>query len=165
MKIMIQEFFANYANIILFLHVLAAVVWVGGMIAIRFAIHPALQHIDDVQTRTARTLEALKNFFLIVIPMIVILIITAAIMAIGFDFKSVGGFMYGMVHFKEALWTVMAIFFTIIYIRRNRAERAFIAGNMDECKRQLAPISKFFIPANIFLGLVAIFVGGVLRGI
>lgn len=162
---MIQEFFANYGNIILFFHVLAAFVWVGGMIAIRFAVHPAMQHIDDVKERMARTLELLHNFFRLVIPMIVILIITAATMAIGFDFKSVGGFMYGMVHFKEAVWTIMTINFIIIYVRRNRAERAFIAGDMDEAKTQMAPIAKFFIPANIFLGLVALFVGGILRGL
>lgn len=164
MKLLIQEFFANNAHWIIFLHVLSAIVWVGGMIAIRFAVHPAMQHIDDAQTKLARTLEALRNFFLIVIPMIVILIITAAVMAIGFNFKEVGGFMYGMVHVKEALWTIMTINFVIIYVRRNRAERSFLAGDLAECKRQLGPVSKIFIPVNIFLGLIAVFIGITLRG-
>lgn len=165
MKEAIILFFTQNAQWIVFLHVLAAIVWVGGMIAVRFAVHPAMQHISDEHTRLARTLEVLKNFFTFVIPMIVILIITAAIMAIGFQFKIVGGFMYGMVHFKEALWTLMTIFFVIIYVRRNRAEHAFIAGNLVEAKRQLAPIAKFYIPANIFMGLIAVFVGGILRGL
>lgn len=165
MKESIQVFFGNYGNIILFLHVLAAFVWVGGMIAIRFAVHPVLQNIEEPKDRLARTLQILKNFFTIVIPMIIILIFTAGIMAIGFNFKAIGGFLYGMVHFKEALWTVMTIFFIVIYVRRNRAERAFISGDLAETKRQLAPIAKFFIPANIFLGLLALFIGGILRGI
>lgn len=165
MKLAIIEFFAANGQWILFLHVLSAIVWVGGMIAIRFAVHPAMQHIEDERTRIARTLEILKNFFNFVIPMIVILIITAATMAIGFNFKAVGGFMYGMVHFKEAIWTIMTVFFVIIYMRRNRAERAFISGDMAEVKRQMAPITKIYIPMNIFLGLIAIFVGGILRGL
>ena len=165
MKATIQIFFAHYGQIILFLHLLSAIVWVGGMIAIRFAVHPVLQSIEEPKDKLARTLQILRNFFLIVLPMIVILIITAAIMAIGFDFKTVGGFMYGMVHFKEAIWTIMTLFFIIIFVRRNRAERAFLSGDTERCKKELAPIAKFFIPANIFLGLVALFVGGILRGI
>ena len=164
MKELIVDFFAANANIILFIHVLSAIVWVGGMIAIRFAVHPALQHIENTEVRLARTLELLENFFILVIPMIVLSVVTAGLMAIGLGFRQTGGFMYGMVHFKEAIWTIMTILFTIIYIRRNRAERAFLSGDIDEVIKHLAPISKFFIPANIFLGLIALFVGGILRG-
>ncbi|KIM11842.1 MAG: hypothetical protein KU37_03025 [Sulfuricurvum sp. PC08-66] len=158
------DFFARYDAIILFLHVLSAIVWVGGMIAIRFAVHPALQHIEDATVRLARTLEILKNFFALVIPMIVLLIVTAVLMSMGLGFKNIGGFLYGMVHFKEAIWTIMTIIFIFIYIRRNRAQRAFLAGDLATTKALLAPIAKIFIPVNIFLGLVALFVGGILRG-
>ena len=37
------ELFNNYGHLIVFLHVLSAFVWVGGMIAIRVAVHPVIQ--------------------------------------------------------------------------------------------------------------------------
>ena len=165
MREMMISAIAHYGNIILFLHVLSAFVWVGGMIAIRFAVHPALQHIEDPQVKLARTLEILKNFFTLVIPMIVILITTAVFLSVGLQFKAIGGSLYAFVHVKEGIWMLMVIFFIVIYMRRNKAERAFISGDLETTKKMLQPISAIFIPTNIFLGLTALFIGGILRGI
>jgi len=68
MKEIIITIFADYAFFIVFLHVLSAFVWVGGMIAIRGAVHPSLQHIDDPKVRIARTLEIMHRLFMIVLP-------------------------------------------------------------------------------------------------
>jgi uncharacterized membrane protein len=164
MKEAIVEFFANYANIILFLHVGAAIVWIGGMIMLRFAVHPAMLHIEDVKVRIARTLEIQKNFFNLVRVMIAILLITAGIMAIGLGFKSGDPYLYKIVHIKEAIWFVMAAIFVVVYVRRNRAERAFISGDLAECKRQLSPLPSIFLPIQIILGFLALYLGGILRG-
>ncbi len=157
-----SEFFANYANFILFVHVFAALFWVGGMLAIRLAVHPALQHIEDPKVRLARTLEILKNFFSYVILMIVLLLASAVIMAVGLGFK--GTPLYNIVLVKEAIWAIMVIVFIIIYIRRNQAEKLFIGGDLAGAKQKLAPISTYLIPLNIALGIAALYFGGTLRG-
>ena len=154
--------FAEYAFFILFLHVLGAFVWVGGMIAIRGAVHPSLQHIEDPKVRMARTLEIMQRLFMIVLPFIVILIITGGIMAIGMGFK--GTPLYGMVHLKEAIWTIMTINYSLMFIRRNKAERLFISGDLAGAKELLLPIPNFMLPLNIALGVVALAVGITLRG-
>ena len=154
--------FAEYAFFILFLHVLGAFVWVGGMIAIRGAVHPSLQHIEDPKVRMARTLEIMQRLFMIVLPFIVILIVTGGIMAIGMGFK--GTPLYGMVHVKEAIWTIMTINYSLMFIKRNRAERLFISGDLAGAKETLSPISNFMLPLNIVLGIVALAVGITLRG-
>ena len=160
-----NECFAVYGDIFLFLHIFSAIVWVGGMIAIRFVVHPTLQTIENPQIRIEKTLEILRKFFQIVIPMIVILIFTAVLLSLGLDFKAMGGSMYAVVHVKEGIWSLMSIFFIVIYVRRNRAQKAFEGGDMIETKKQLTPIAKYFIPANILLGLVALYLGGFLRSI
>ena len=157
-----SELFANYANFILFVHVFAAIFWVGGMLAIRLAVHPALQHIEDPKIRLARTLEILKNFFSYVILMIVLLLASAVIMAVGLGFK--GTPLYNIVLVKEAIWAIMVIVFIIIYIRRNQAEKLFIGGDLAGAKAKLAPISTYLIPLNIALGIAALYFGGTLRG-
>ena len=156
------EFFNNFSSIIVFLHVISAVIWVGGMIAIRFAVHYSMQNIEDPKVKLGRTLENLKRFFNIVIPTIITLLITAIIMIIALGFK--GTALYNIVMVKEIIWTIMLIIFITIYMKRNKAQKAFDSGDFANTKKQLIPIATYFIPINIVLGLVAIFLGITLRG-
>ena len=156
------EFFNNFSSIIVFLHVISAVIWVGGMIAIRFAVHYSMQNIEDPKVKLGRTLENLKRFFNIVIPTIITLLITAIIMIIALGFK--GTELYSIVIAKEIIWTIMTVIFITIYIKRNKAQKAFDSGDFANAKNNLLPIATYFIPANIILGLIAIFLGITLRG-
>ena len=156
------EFFNNFSSIIVFLHVISAVIWVGGMIAIRFAVHYSMQNIEDPKVKLGRTLENLKRFFYIVIPTIITLLITAIIMIIALGFKETA--LYNIVIVKEIIWTIMLLIFITIYMKRNKAQKAFDNGDFANTKKQLIPIATYFIPINIVLGLVAIFLGITLRG-
>ncbi len=157
------DFFNNYSSIIVFLHVISAVVWVGGMIAIRFAVHYSMQNIEEPKIKLERTLENLKRFFSLVIPAILTLLITAIIMIIGSGFKE--STLYSLVIVKELIWTLMTIIFIIIYIKRNKAQKSFLNEDMNTTKNNLIPIANYFIPINILLGIVAIFIGVLLRGL
>ena len=157
-----SDLFNSYSSIIVFLHVISAVIWVGGMIAIRFAVHYSMQNIEDPKVKLGRTLENLKRFFNIVIPTIITLLITAIIMIIALGFK--GTALYNIVIVKEIIWTIMLIIFITIYMKRNKAQKAFDSGDFVNTKKQLIPIATYFIPINIVLGLVAIFLGITLRG-
>jgi len=159
---MITEFFNENATLVLFLHVISAIIWVGGMIAIRLAVHPAMQNIEEPKVKMARTLEILRNFFSIVIIAVALIIVTAVVMSIGIGFK--GTNLSGIVHLKEAIWLIMTLNFGFMIYRRNRAERAFLSGAMQEAKEMLEPLAKFMIPVNIILGIVALYLGITLRG-
>ena len=156
------DFFDTYSSIIVFLHVISAVIWVGGMIAIRFAIHYSIQNIEDPKIKLARTLENLKRFFSMVIPAILTLLITAIIMIIALGFK--GTELYSVVIIKEIIWSIMTLIFITIYIKRNKAQKAFDNNDFLNTKNNLLPIATYFIPINIVLGLIAIFLGITLRG-
>lgn len=58
------EFFLEHSKLILFFHLLSVVIWIGGMIVIRFSVHYSFFKIDDVKTRLERILENLKKFFI-----------------------------------------------------------------------------------------------------
>ncbi|APW64650.1 hypothetical protein LPB137_01735 [Poseidonibacter parvus] len=152
----------TFLSFVVFLHVISAVLWVGGMIAIRFAVHYSMQNIVEPKIKLERTLENLKRFFNMVIPAIIILLITAIILILTLEFK--GTPLYSFVIAKEAIWTVMTIVFITIYIKRNKAEKAFISGDFLGAKNALMPIAKYYIPLNIVLGIVAIYFGITLRG-
>ena len=157
-----KELFLQAPALIVFLHVLSAVVWIGGMIAIRFAIHYSMQNIQEPQIKLGRTLENLQRFFNIVLPFIALLLITALILIFALEFKDTP--LNKFVHMKESIWIVMTLIFITVYIKRNKAQNAFDQKDYKEAKKQLEPIAKIYIPLNIFLGVVAIYLGVVLRG-
>lgn len=176
MKEFLIETFAHHRTLIVFLHVLSAVIWVGGMIAIRFATHQSLAMINDPKMRLERAAHTLKRLFAIVTPFVIVLIITAVFMAVGLGFRaaavdSMGNVideyamsLYNTIHIKEAIWLVMAMNLGAMMWRRSKAEKALKSGNMEEAKNMLGLIAKYMVPVNIALGVIAIYIGVFLRG-
>jgi uncharacterized membrane protein len=151
------EFFAEYKTIIVFLHVISAVVWVGGMIAMRFAAHYSFMEIESPGKRLERIAHALKNLFAIVLPFVFMLLITAVLMIKGYALSqsTLGTF----AHAKEAIWVVMALNLFAMMYRRSKAQKAIENGEFVVAKDQLGLIGKVMVPVNITLGVVAIFLG------
>ncbi len=58
-----KHYLIVFLGLLFFLHVISAVIWVGGMIAIRLAVHYSMQEIDDPKIKLGRTLESLRRFF------------------------------------------------------------------------------------------------------
>lgn len=175
MKEFIVEAFAHHRTLIVFLHVISAVIWVGGMIAIRFATHQSLALITDPKMRLERAAHTLKRLFTIVWPFVIVLIVTAVFMAVGLGFRAAAVdatgnvideyamSIYNTVHIKEAIWMVMALNLGAMMWRRRKAEMALREGNLAVAKDMLGLIAQYMVPVNIALGVIAIFIGVVLR--
>ena len=151
------EFFAEFKTYIIFLHVISAVVWVGGMIAIRFAAHQSFMQIESPAHRLERIAHTLKRLFTIVVPFVIILLVTAIIMIKGYSLSQ--SEFSVIAHVKEGIWAVMAINLFVMIQRRNRAVRLLNEGDMVGAKFSLELIGKYMVPVNIILGIVAIFLG------
>lgn len=175
MKEFLVQTFADHRLLIVFLHVMSAVIWVGGMIAIRFAAHQSLAHITDPKLRLERAAHTLKRLFAIVWPFVILLIATAVLMAVGLGFRAAAldasgnvidhyaMSLYNIVHIKEAIWMIMAINLGAMMYRRRQAEKALLEENILRAKDMLTPIAQYMVPLNIVLGVIAIFIGVVLR--
>jgi len=152
-----DDFFLQYKTIIVFLHVISAVVWVGGMVAMRYAAHPSLLEIESPQKRLESVADALKRLFCIVAPFIIILLVTAILMIKGYHIS--GGEFVMFAYAKEGVWSLMFINLAFMIVRRNRAKKALESGDFVLAKNQLEIIGRFMVPVNIFLGAIAIFLG------
>lgn len=150
------DFFAQYHNIIIFLHVISAVIWVGGMIAMRFAAHYSFMELEP-PLRLERTAHALKNLFKIVLPFVFVLLITALIMAVAMDLHH--GEYRALTFAKETIWSVMTLNLIAMILRRNKAQKFIDAGEYAQAKPLLGLIGKVMVPVNIILGVMAIFLG------
>jgi len=153
-----KELFENYATIVIFLHILSAVIWVGGMIAIRFAVHPSLQSIDEPKIKLGKTLQIVGKLFYIVMPFIFISLTTALILIIG------AGHSGWVVHVKESIWTVMTLNYLFMFIKRAKAQKLFDNGDLKSAKQCVKLLPTILLPLNIVLGVGAIFFGVILRG-
>jgi len=151
------EFFAEFKTYIVFLHVISAVVWVGGMIAIRFAAHQSFMQIESPAHRLERVAHTLKRLFTIVVPFVILLLVTAIIMIKGYGLSQSEFSLLS--HAKEGIWAVMAINLFVMIQRRNRAVKLLNEGDMVGAKFSLELIGKYMVPLNIILGVVAIFLG------
>ena len=175
MKDFMIELFADYRTQIVFLHVISAVVWVGGMIAMKFAAHPSFIQIESPLHRLERISQSLNRLFMIVLPFVVILIITAVIMAVGLGFRAAAVdasgnvideyamHIYNLVHVKEVIWMIMAANLTVMIFRRNKAQKLLAKGDTAGAKKALELIGKYMVPINITLGIIAIYLGVTLR--
>jgi len=173
------EFFANNGHLLVFLHVLSAIIWVGGMIAMRVAVHPVIARggVTDAQMllsdkiadilepkqRLGITLQTVGRLFNLVMPFIIVLFATGLIMAV-----SLGGHhgdLKTLFVSKEIIWTLMAVNFTFMYIRRVKAWQLFNQGNIKEAKAKMKWMANVLLPVNIVLGVVALWMGVALRGL
>ncbi len=173
------ELFNDYGHWIVFLHVLSAFIWVGGMIAIRVAVHPVVSRggvtaeqmlQNEVTTlmlvpkqRLGITLQITGRLFNLVLPFIVILFATGLIMAIATGGHH--GDLKSLFISKEILWSIMAINYSYMYAKRAKGWKLFSQGDVALAKAQLSLIPNLLLPLNIVLGIIALWLGVSLRGL
>jgi uncharacterized membrane protein len=158
MKESIVEFFGNYAHIIVFIHVISAVTLIGGVIYL-YHILKGIYAIENFETKKSMTNISLDKFMKPSIASIVLLIITAGIMAIGLGFRQGDPALYAIVHIKEGLWTLITILFYILYRFVKNSE----INSNEEYEIFFEKLKKVLFAIAIF-GSVAIYLGVKLRG-
>ncbi len=172
------DFFANNGQLIVFIHVLSAIIWVGGMIAMRVAVHPVVSRggvtedqmlqsdvmvaMLEPKQRLGITLQSMGRLFNLVMPFIILLFATGLIMAIATGGHK--GVLKTLFLSKEIIWTIMAVNYTYMYVRRVKAWNLFAIGKVVEAKAKMKWMANVLLPLNIILGLVALWMGVSLRG-
>jgi uncharacterized membrane protein len=133
-------------------HVLGAVLWVGGMFFAYVVLRPSLQVLDPAQRMSLHT-QVFKRFFLVVWHAMPLLILTGFIMLFGFY----GGMAHAEwnIHLMMLLGLVMAAVFVAIVFGPYRSftrstDRAAMAAAADSIRK--------LIGLNLVLGLIVVVV-------
>jgi uncharacterized membrane protein len=137
---------------VLALHVLCAVIWVGGMFFAYVVLRPSLSVLEPIQ-RIALHTQVFRRFFLVVWHVMPLILITGFAVLFGFygGMASVGW----NVHLMLLLGLIMSAVFLLIvfgpYARfRRTTDRATAAASIDRI-RQLIGI-------NLVIGIVTVVV-------
>ena len=134
------------------LHVLAAIIWVGGMFFAHQALRPAAVQVLEPPLRLQLWVQVFKRFFFWVWLSVAVILITGYWMIFGFY----GGFNgIGMhVHIMHALGILMVLIYMHVFFASYRKLRhAVIVEDYQEGGRRLAQIRKL-VGMNIILGLL-----------
>jgi len=144
----------------LILHVLSAVVWVGGMFFAYMVLRPVVAGLLDLPQRLTLWARVLATFF----PWAWLAVITLLATGYGMLFLFFGGFAHTpiYVHLMQAVGIVMMLIFGHIYYSPfRRLQRAVADRDWQGGDRQLAQIRRL-VGTNLVLGLVnlAVAAGG-----
>ncbi len=148
---------AAFATGALIVHILAAVVWVGGMFFAHQVLRPAAAMLDP-GSRLQLWSDVLGRFFAWVIAAIILLLVSGYALVFGVygGFRSIGLYIQMM----QGLAIVMILLFFHLYFASWRRFRIAVARkNWAEGGRQLAQI-RTIVTINLVLGLIVVAIGG-----
>ena len=139
--------------LMLFLHILASTIWVGGMFVMHFAVRPAAVALLPPPQRLPLMTAALKRFFDWVTAATVAVLGSGLAMIAGARTFSA---LHPSVHLMAALGIVMiAIFFAIRLIPFPRLRAAVAVEQWPAAARQLDAI-RTLVATNLVLGILTI---------
>lgn len=144
----------NLTAFSLALHVVAAVVWVGGMFLAHVCVRPAAVSVLEPPPRLTLWVNIFARFFPLVWLAVIFLPLTGYLMV----FTLWAGFAHTpvYVHAMNGTGTVMILIFLYVYFTPYRRLReAVVTQNWPEGGKQLAVIRRL-VGVNILLGLVTI---------
>ena len=147
-------------SIALFLHILAAVVWVGGMFFAHVVLRPVAAGQLEPPVRLTLWVGVFKRFFPLVFAAIATLLVTGYWMVLSFY----GGFAAVGLHVHIMVWTgyvMILIFFHVFFAPFKRLQRAVAAEDWATGGKSLAQI-RSLVGVNLLVGLaiIAIASGG-----
>ena len=143
-------------TILLALHALAAVIWVGGMFFAYLVLRPAAGPLE-MPARFQLWQRVLGRFFPWVWASVAVHLATGY----GMLFVFFGGFAGAgaHIHVMQATGIVMALLFMHLYFGPwPRFSRAVAAGSFDQAAAQLNQI-RLIVATNLILGLITVVVG------
>jgi uncharacterized membrane protein len=139
------------------LHVLSAVIWVGGMFFAYMAMRPAVVAVVEASQRGVLWYETLSRFFRWVWLAVVVLLVTGYWMIF-----SVFGGMAGAgwhIHVMQTLGLIMVLlYFHVYFAPFRRLKHAVAEKNPEEGARRVGQIRKL-IGINLVIGIVVVVIG------
>lgn len=139
------------------LHVLAAVIWVGGMFYAYMAMRPAVAQVVHASQRGALWADTLARFFRWVWVAIVVLLVTGYWMTFSYFGGMAGAGWH--IHAMQGIGLLMMLLFLHVYFAPyRRLKQAVQKGDQEEGQRRVGQI-RLLVGINLILGLVVVAIG------
>lgn len=144
-------------GLLIALHVLAAVIWVGGMFFAYMAMRPAVGRVVEAPRRPELWCHTLSGFFRWVWVAVAVLLLTGYTLIFGYY----GGMAHTgwHVHAMHGLGLLMMLLFLHVYFAPyRRLKQAVSSGDTEAGGRCVGQI-RVLVATNLVLGLVVVAIG------
>ncbi|MAL98762.1 CopD family protein [Hydrocarboniclastica marina] len=139
------------------LHVLSAVIWVGGMFFAYMAMRPAVAEVVDGTQRGILWRQTLSRFFRWVWLAVALLLVTGYWMVFSYFGGMAGAGWH--IHAMQGLGLLMVLLFLHVYFAPfRRLKQALDRGDRDEAQRRVGQI-RVFVGINLIIGLIVVVIG------
>lgn len=135
-----------------FLHVLAAIAWLGGISFMLFALRPAAAEMLAPPQRLPLIAQTLQRFFKLVWATIVVLLLTGLAMLLGVGMKNASAGWHAMLGIGLVMF---ALFGHLYFGPFRRLKHAVSAADWPEGGRRVGQIATL-ATVNLALGVLAI---------
>ena len=135
-----------------FLHVLAAIAWLGGISFMLFALRPAAAELLTPPQRLPLIMQTLQRFFRLVWVTILVLLVSGLAMLLGVGMKNAPPGWHAMLGIGLVMF---ALFGHLYFGPFRRLKMAVNAANWPEGGRRVAQIATLAL-VNLALGILAI---------
>ncbi len=157
--------YIEYLPVIFMVHILCAVIWVGGMIGFSLTVYPSLLQIPNEKMSIRTALRTLNRFFRLLVPVSLLLGMSGFMMAIGKDFAHRDPVLSVVVTSKELIWVFMFLLYLYSFYKIKEARARCLASDSGHAKDNVRLIAWYTFGISILLGGVAIYFGYVLRSV
>ena len=140
------------------LHLIAAVIWVGGMFFAYMALRPVAANLLEPPLRLPLWSETFARFF----PWVWVSVFTLIVTGLWMVFSVYGGFgKVGLhIHLMTGLGALMILLFAHVFFSPyRRMKQALAVKDVPEAGRRLAQI-RIIIAINLSLGLIVTVIAG-----
>jgi len=148
----------NLMSLLFPLHLLAAVVWVGGMFFAYMALRPAAATVLPPPQRLPLWTQTFRRFF----PWVWITVVLLPVTGYGMIFGALGGMgQVGLyVHLMQGLgWLMILLYMHLYFAPFRRLQRAVVIEDWPAGGAELARIRQT-IGINLILGLIVVAIAG-----
>ena len=160
----LTDIFGSYGRIIIFLHIISASLLLGSMLVMIFVVRPVISYMDDEILKYRSCLKIIKKYFYFLIPVMLILVSASVFMNVGMGFEYGNPVTFIMIHIKESIWLFMVFNFIYMFIKYINAKKALEEKDLLVTQENIVLITKYLMPLNLLLGMIAVYFGVIIRG-
>jgi uncharacterized membrane protein len=158
------ELFENYGNAMLYIHIIAAVLFVGMLFAVWLSYRP-ISEISDEDERYGLFLRVLKQFYHLAFVALVTILCMAVILDVGLFTDYGDPAKDALVHIKEAAWLLITANIIYSFFKYRQARKAYELRQMIEVQEHVIIIIKYIMPFVFVVSLIALLMGSIVRGV
>ncbi len=154
---------SEYLGLILFFHILSAIVWIGGMIAFIFSFYPSALQIPNDKLMIRTSIRSLRRYFKILLPSVVALGISGILIEMSGDYDVQAPTIGAMIGAKEAIFALMIINLIFGFYKIKEAKQRCMKSDVHYAQDNIRLIINYFFGVNILLGIFALYFGIMIR--